>query len=195
MVDSGIGLSYRPASLSLTDWYDNSMTELTISPKSMTKNLVTVLNLQRQFADGFITPSQQYSNYNLSLKYHNCNSINAHIAQLQLSALPSYFHAKNTGFHRQRRHLQTDRPSLLTFLSNKLERILTQKVAYQIEGHFLLLPSSSSSLLKYETVGKRARRESNPLLAPEQCTKLQGRSFQAKSVLKTGGGGGGVKLA
>ncbi len=33
-----------------------------------------------------------------------------------------------------------------------------------------------------------ARRESNPLLAPVQCTKLQGRSSQAKSVLKTGGG-------
>ncbi len=98
----------------------------------------------------YVTPSQEYSNYNLSLKYHNCNSINA---QLQLSALLFYFPAKNDVFHRQRRHPAILTGPLVTFLSHKFECILTQKVAYQIEGHFLLLPSSSS-LLKYETVGK-----------------------------------------
>jgi hypothetical protein len=42
VVDSGIGLSYRPASLcSLADRYDNPMPESTLSPKSETMKLAT----------------------------------------------------------------------------------------------------------------------------------------------------------
>ncbi len=44
IVDSGIGLSYRPASLcSLADRYDNPLPELTLSPHSGTMNLDTDL--------------------------------------------------------------------------------------------------------------------------------------------------------
>jgi hypothetical protein len=47
IVDSGIGLSYRPAGISsLAGRYDNPMPESTISPQSGTKNIDTALHLK-----------------------------------------------------------------------------------------------------------------------------------------------------
>jgi hypothetical protein len=48
IVDSGIGLSYRPASLCnpLAGRYNNPMPELILSPPSVTMNLATVLQLE-----------------------------------------------------------------------------------------------------------------------------------------------------
>ncbi len=43
---------------SLADRYDNSMPPLTIYPNSGTRNLATVRNLQRKFADGCICNSK-----------------------------------------------------------------------------------------------------------------------------------------
>jgi hypothetical protein len=41
-VDSGIGLSYRPARLHrMSGWYDNTMPEASVSPQSGTKNLAS----------------------------------------------------------------------------------------------------------------------------------------------------------